>query len=303
MEEKFKRGFEASPDPVFFLDEEGIFVDVNESALQKLGFEEDEIVGSSLWDASFLPEDSREKITKNFERRKRGENIPPYTISLMAKQGEKYLVEVNVGAFGEKEDFTGEVIIARDIGERRRMEKTILNATRAMISSICTEELQKVIVENARKISGAKFVTLSSYQKKGGKLELEAFSCDEFEPVNKVKGILDTQSLLNPEFPVSEAPRFKKFSERKEREALFLDGFSEFTFGLFDDITCRLIEKVAGVEEIVAVPLLNGDDELIGVLGYLFPTKKENRNTNILLIFADFASQAIGAYKRLEGEK
>lgn len=82
---KFIRFFESSPDPVFILDEEGVFEHVNEAALQKLGFDRGEIVGSSLWNSPFLPKKTMEKTTENFERRKEGEEIPLYEVELRTK--------------------------------------------------------------------------------------------------------------------------------------------------------------------------------------------------------------------------
>ncbi|KXA94757.1 hypothetical protein AKJ36_02300 [candidate division MSBL1 archaeon SCGC-AAA259I07] len=121
-ERKFRRSFEANPDPVFLLDRDGVFVDVNQTALQVLGFEKGEIVGSSLWDAPFFPDETMKKTTERFERRKEGEEIPPYSVELETKDGERIITEVNVGKF-EENGFEGEIVIARDITERKMAEE------------------------------------------------------------------------------------------------------------------------------------------------------------------------------------
>ncbi|KXA94587.1 hypothetical protein AKJ37_07475 [candidate division MSBL1 archaeon SCGC-AAA259I09] len=128
-ERKFRRSFEASPDPVFLLDRDGVFVDVNETALQILGFEEEEIVGSSLWDAPFFPDETVEKTTERFERRKEGEEIPPYQAELKSRSGKRVFVEVNVRTFEKKDEFGGEIVIARDITELSRSSRRFLEVT------------------------------------------------------------------------------------------------------------------------------------------------------------------------------
>ncbi|MFP4545966.1 MAG: PAS domain S-box protein [Methanomassiliicoccales archaeon] len=114
--------FEAIPDPVFLLDRDGRFMEVNRRALEKLGFAREEIVNSTLWNAPFFPPETVKKKTEVFERRKRGENIPPYEVELKAKDGSRLSVEINIGTFG-RDRFEGEVLIARNISERKRAEQ------------------------------------------------------------------------------------------------------------------------------------------------------------------------------------
>ncbi len=129
-ERKLRRTFEASPDPVFLLDDDGVFVDVNETALQILGFEKEEIVGSSLWNAPFFPDETVEKTTERFERRKEGEEIPPYPVELETKEGERIITEVNVGKL-EEDGFEGEIVIGRDITDWKEAKERIEMAMNA----------------------------------------------------------------------------------------------------------------------------------------------------------------------------
>ncbi len=138
LRQRYQVFFEVSPDPVFLLNAEGVFIDVNPAAVQTLGFERSEIVDSTLWNAPFFPKETVEKTTKNFTRRKQGEDVPPYTVKLTTKEGEYILGEVNVGTFG-KDNFEGEIVIARDITEREQKEEKLKEA----------EERFRSIVENA----------------------------------------------------------------------------------------------------------------------------------------------------------
>lgn len=120
----FKRSFEANPDLVFLFDKAGACVDVNETALQVLGFEKGEVVGSSLQDNSFLSDEAVKKTTDRLERRDKGEEISPYLVDLKTKDGERITTEVNIGKL-EEETFEGAIVIAREITERKRILKEV----------------------------------------------------------------------------------------------------------------------------------------------------------------------------------
>ncbi len=126
-ERRFKKIYNASPDPTFLLDEKGVFQDVNESAVKKLGYEKEEILGKSIGEAPFLSKKYQEKIMSRFKRRKKGENIPPYEVELTTKQGDVAKAEINVAVFKEK-SFEGEVVIARDITERKKAKEKLVQA-------------------------------------------------------------------------------------------------------------------------------------------------------------------------------
>ncbi|MEF8832188.1 MAG: PAS domain S-box protein [Candidatus Thermoplasmatota archaeon] len=123
-EKKFRSSFEASPDPTFLLDKDGVFEDVNQVALKKLGYEKEEIVGKSLEEVPFFREEMLEKTKEKFEKRKKGEDVPPYEIDMLGKDGDRLFVEVNVGTF-ERDRFEGEIVIARDITERKEVEEKL----------------------------------------------------------------------------------------------------------------------------------------------------------------------------------
>jgi len=129
-ERKFRNTFESSPDPTFLVDEKGVFVDVNRRALEKLGYGRGEVVGTSLTEAPFFSEEAAETAVKQFEKRKQGEEIPPYELVLRTKGGEDLITEVNVTKFEDEEAFQGEVVIARDITSRKKTEELLKQSER-----------------------------------------------------------------------------------------------------------------------------------------------------------------------------
>lgn len=123
VEEKFKKLFRASPDPTYFIDETGVFREVNVAGIEVLGYKKDEIVGKSLSEVPFFPPETKRKIMKNFERRLNGEKISPYNIKAKSKDGEILIAEINSALLGEKETPVGIIGIARNITEQRKAEE------------------------------------------------------------------------------------------------------------------------------------------------------------------------------------
>ncbi|MFP4185364.1 MAG: PAS domain S-box protein, partial [Thermoplasmata archaeon] len=128
-ERKFRSIFEASPDPTFLLNKDGVFEDINQVALKKLGYSKEDVVGKSLEEVPFFSEKGLDKTREKFEKRKEGKDIPPYEIDILTKNGDKLIVEVNVRAFKE-DGFKGEIVIGRDITERKKAEKKLRESER-----------------------------------------------------------------------------------------------------------------------------------------------------------------------------
>ncbi|KXB01032.1 hypothetical protein AKJ45_01185 [candidate division MSBL1 archaeon SCGC-AAA261F19] len=291
-EKKFRKLFMAIPDLIFILDKKGAIKDVNDAVCRKSGFDKEEIVGTSIRELPFLTSKSSEIVLKNLERRVAGKELPSYTIEVMTKDKDPLILEVNGELLEQEGEVIGEIVVARDITKQRKMEKIILDATSALISSIGSDELYQVIVDDARKISSAKFVTLSTFNADKGTAKLRAVSGAKTPLMKRVSDALGVKNLFKLELSVGKTPRFKKFSVKKERKPVVLKDFYEFTFGSFNRSVCSSIEKIMGVKEIVAIPLLS-NEKLVGILGYLFSSEEKKRNFDSLLIFADFASQAI----------
>ncbi|MFW6305303.1 MAG: PAS domain S-box protein, partial [Candidatus Saliniplasma sp.] len=160
-EKKFRKIFEASQDPSFLLGKEGVIKDVNEKALDRLKYGREEIVGKTFQELPFLPLKGVKKVMGNYLRRQRGGHISPYEVELISKDGETLMAEINVGVF-EEETFGGEIVIARDITERKKAEESLVDEKRKIkqlyeitpklqeIKDI--EELYRLTIEVARNI-------------------------------------------------------------------------------------------------------------------------------------------------------
>ncbi len=122
-EERFKKLFNASPDPTYLVDEDGVFQEVNEAAIETLGYEREDIIGKHLLEVPFFPSETKEKIVENFEKRLEGKEFSPYRIKAETKNGELLFAEINATLIKEGGDVTGTIGIARDITEQKKAEE------------------------------------------------------------------------------------------------------------------------------------------------------------------------------------
>lgn len=123
-ERRFRKSFEAFPDPAFLVDENGTFKDINDAAVYTLGYDKEEIIDKHISESPFISEDDRDKAINVFEKRQKGEDISPYELELISKDGEKIYAEINAGSFQE-DGFQGEIVIARDLTEEKLSEKKL----------------------------------------------------------------------------------------------------------------------------------------------------------------------------------
>ncbi len=121
----FKEVFDSFPEPVFLLNEEGRFEKVNEAAVEELGFERDELLGTFLFEAPFFVAEAARKAEDRFERRKEGQKVLPYRLPMKSKSGEDLVCEVSVGVLQKDDRFEGEVVIVRNLTERKEIEEEL----------------------------------------------------------------------------------------------------------------------------------------------------------------------------------
>lgn len=150
-EEKFRSLFEGGPDPSFVLNSDEEFVDVNEKLVQISGYNKEEILGKKFPEVEFLTEESKQKTAENFDKRKQGEIIAPYEITVKTKGGEYIFAELNVKSLIKEGKIVGEIGTARDITDRKRFEAKIQASLRE--KEIMMREFQHRVKNNFQIIS------------------------------------------------------------------------------------------------------------------------------------------------------
>lgn len=150
--EKFKKLFEANPDPVYLVDEDGIFQKVNPSFFEISGYDKEEIIGKRFDEIGFLPEESKEKVQKNFENMREGKEMEPYNIQINTKSGERLYIEVNTSLLKEDGEVVGSLGIVRDVTERKLAEQELRESERRYRKTIENANIGIVVYGSNQKI-------------------------------------------------------------------------------------------------------------------------------------------------------
>ncbi|RLF36645.1 MAG: hypothetical protein DRN08_00940 [Thermoplasmata archaeon] len=114
--------FETAVDPIIILDKNGLFIDINQQGIKLLGYSKEELVGKHFAEVGILTEESMNKTIENFAKRMNGENIPIYEIEVISKNGEIIPAEINANAIYENGEIIGDLVILRDIRQRKNAE-------------------------------------------------------------------------------------------------------------------------------------------------------------------------------------
>ena len=123
---KYKAVFEFAGDIILLIDEMGNITDANKK-LSELGkYKPEEIIGKNIRTlAGFMTAKSKDKILRNFKKRITGSKIAPYEIELIKKNGELLTFEVNAQPLKKAGTIIGDLVILREITERKIMEEAL----------------------------------------------------------------------------------------------------------------------------------------------------------------------------------
>lgn len=126
-EKKFRALFEKAPLSYQSLDENGNFLDVNETWLKVLGYTRDEVIGRNF--AEFLHPDWKTHFKENFPRFKAVGEVLGVEFEMKKKDGSFILVSFN-GKIGKHPDqsFQQTHCIFQDITEKKQEEERLIHA-------------------------------------------------------------------------------------------------------------------------------------------------------------------------------
>ena len=119
--ERNKIFFDWSPLGIVIVNENGIFLDANKKLYEWLGYEPAEIIGKSFTEVPFIHNNSKKLIINNFNKRMRGENVPPYEIELVHKNGMQKYGEIYGNLLNDvKRGITMDIIMVSDITDKNK---------------------------------------------------------------------------------------------------------------------------------------------------------------------------------------
>jgi PAS domain S-box-containing protein len=113
-------------DPMYVLDDDGAFEQVNDAMVEYTGYTRDELQGSSA--RMIIPPDEYEQATRELLEITEADDCNSTTLDVpvVSKDGEEILTEINVTVrTDDKDELAGSVGVLRDIRERKQREREL----------------------------------------------------------------------------------------------------------------------------------------------------------------------------------
>ena len=121
-EQRYRNLLEQNPDPVFCVDTQGRFTEVNEAACRFTGYSLEELL-EKKWQDLCDPEDLK-KTMQHFKAALQGES-PDFEVSTIGKDGRKSYFYLTGGPLTVRDEIQGLFIIAHDLTELKKTEKAL----------------------------------------------------------------------------------------------------------------------------------------------------------------------------------
>lgn len=126
-EEKFKRIFEVASDGLIYMDTSGRIVDVNEQAVRIFGGSKEDLLGKHFTRVGVVSSTNLPRITKAFASILLGRGAP-LEVQIRNKKGQMRFLECSYSVMKTDGKLAGILAIARDITERKKAEKALLES-------------------------------------------------------------------------------------------------------------------------------------------------------------------------------
>ncbi len=175
-EEKFRMIFDNANDAIIYLDKDGALIDANMRAFDLFGFSPEDSRGKNFDEFDFLGIDYMQAL-EIYKAANPDIPFPLFELEAFRRDGKKLFIEINSRVIKRNGDVAGIVNIVRDITERKRLERDILesydnihSARTATIMGLAKlaeyrdnetgrhleriREYVKIIAEELRKLSG-----------------------------------------------------------------------------------------------------------------------------------------------------
>ena len=126
-EERFKIIFDEAPEAYYLSDLKGSFIDGNKAAEKIMGFKKEELIGKSFLKLKLITPADLPRAVKLMARNVRGKSTGAEEFTLIRKDLNKIQVEISTHPV----KIRGKTLvlgIARDITERKRFEKEVINS-------------------------------------------------------------------------------------------------------------------------------------------------------------------------------
>jgi len=135
--------FDRSPLAIVIINRKGIFLDSNRKLYEWLGYTPAEIIGKRLTEVPFLPDNSKKTILDNFNKRISGEDVPPYEVEFIHKNGTIKYGEINGSLLrDENHELTLDIVMVSDVTEKKKTYENLKD----------NEHRYKILFENTTEL-------------------------------------------------------------------------------------------------------------------------------------------------------
>ena len=127
IELKYRNLFEKARDGIFVTDPEGSFISVNEAA-EKIFGSRANLNGRRVY--QFVTPSSKKLFKEIFKEVVGGKERDPFELEMISREGMRIPVEISLTAIWEDQKATRLQIIMRDISERKKIERQLIQASK-----------------------------------------------------------------------------------------------------------------------------------------------------------------------------
>ncbi len=140
-EAKYRDLFENADDPMYILDNEGYFQNINNAVIRMLGCPKEEVIGTHI--SKWLSPESFAVSQEVLKKQIKGENLDClFTIEVICKNGEHKLLEVRRQLVKDGDRITALHCIGRDITEKKNLEQQFKDYNEKLTRS-CDELIEE----------------------------------------------------------------------------------------------------------------------------------------------------------------
>ncbi|ACM21917.1 response receiver sensor diguanylate cyclase/phosphodiesterase, GAF and PAS domain-containing [Geotalea daltonii FRC-32] len=139
-EERYRYLFQNANDPIFIIDRELKFINVNRRAMDLFGYGLDEFVAMNMVD--LVPEEQIPRIQGELKKMESMEALDKLSTNIRTKWGYSLNVEISSSPFVERNNVMGSIHIVRDVTESKKMEDEIrYQATHDILTGLANRML------------------------------------------------------------------------------------------------------------------------------------------------------------------
>ncbi|MEI6796997.1 MAG: PAS domain S-box protein, partial [Methanomassiliicoccales archaeon] len=194
--ESFNRGLvDNLPEYIIIYGLDGRILYANTASARALGYDPKEAEGTQL--LAYVAEESRDTITSMMKARGRGEEVPPYEINVVTRDGQRKSAMVK-GSPIQYHDRSAFLVVLNDISDRKLMENTLRSREEKL--SLITDHIREnvLLLDMGLKVQ---WVSPSTVRSRGFTFEelAEMPAEQQLPPESLEKLLLAAERLLTPE--------------------------------------------------------------------------------------------------------